>query len=391
MLEEFSCRIKEKEKVEEKFKEKKPIMKVKSIFLPLLGGVTLLIIGLLLTGQRGCVEQPSEKVPLPQTSQRELKLSDFPEVFKENTLVVVGDNAPEIELQTAQEIADYLESKTKNKPSIKKYSEVSDKEKKNYNLIVIGTPRSNLMLKEVYAIADVLEVKETFPGKDKGILEILKNPWNEERAMLLIEGWDVKGIRTKVNLITTIRPPTLNEMSEIVKKFVKEKYQIDPQLELKSEKFSSLLNLTYHNMFWVHIPTQPPSKVLVAVGLDGNVLFIPAEFNTLAERDNIIVDNQQKAWAIVNLFLPDPPYKILESTKDIPYYSRYRKDPKEYAHLVSPPLVKFERSMWNIDLFTWNKNNGAIEKWQFNISLNGEVKSNQVTIAKWVGDYIGLE
>ncbi len=60
---------------------------------------------------------------------------------------------------------------------IKEYSEVSDEDKRNYNLIVVGTPDSNQVLKEVYTIADVLEVNETFPGE--GILEITKNPWND--------------------------------------------------------------------------------------------------------------------------------------------------------------------------------------------------------------------
>lgn len=118
----------------------------------------------------------------------ELKLNDFPEAFKEGTLIIVGDNASEIELQAANEIADYLENRTENKPLVKRYSEVTEEDMKNYNLIVIGTPNSNPMLKEVYAMADVLEVNETFPGEGKGVLEIARNPWNKERAMLLVEG-----------------------------------------------------------------------------------------------------------------------------------------------------------------------------------------------------------
>jgi len=38
-------------------------------------------------------------------------------------------------------------------------------------------------------MADVLEVNETFPGEGKGVLEILGNPWSEEKGMLLVEGW----------------------------------------------------------------------------------------------------------------------------------------------------------------------------------------------------------
>jgi len=99
-------------------------------------------------------------------------------------LIIVGDNASEVEIQSAKEIADYLE----NKPLIKRYSKITEEDRKR-NLIVVGTPSSNSMLKEIYAMADVLEVNETFPGKGKGILEILRNPWNKEKGMLLVEGW----------------------------------------------------------------------------------------------------------------------------------------------------------------------------------------------------------
>ena len=76
---------------------------------------------------------------------KELKLSDFPEAFKESTLIVVGDNASEIEMQAANEIADYLQKKTGNKPLIRKHSEISDEDKRNYNLIVVGTPKTCLL------------------------------------------------------------------------------------------------------------------------------------------------------------------------------------------------------------------------------------------------------
>jgi len=37
-----------------------------------------------------------------------LKLSDFPEAFKEKTVIVLGDNASEIERQAAEEIKNFL-------------------------------------------------------------------------------------------------------------------------------------------------------------------------------------------------------------------------------------------------------------------------------------------
>ncbi len=113
--------------------------------------------------------------------------------FGNNTLIIVGDNASEIELQAANEITSYLENETGDKPLIKKYSEITEKDKRNHNLVVVGTPNSNLMLIEVYSMVDVLEVNDTFPGEGKGVLEILRNPWNKNKAMLLVEGWDEWG------------------------------------------------------------------------------------------------------------------------------------------------------------------------------------------------------
>jgi len=127
--------------------------------------------------------------PQPPTQPaKELKLSDFPEAFKDSTLIVVGDNASDIEMQAANEIADYLQKKTGNKPLIKKHSEISDEDKRSYNLIVVGTPKTNSFLEDVYAMTNATRVTEEFPGEGKGVLEILPNPWDEKKLLLLVEG-----------------------------------------------------------------------------------------------------------------------------------------------------------------------------------------------------------
>jgi hypothetical protein len=152
-----------------------------------------LVAGVLLIA--GYVQKEKEYVQKEkEVKPKELNLSDFPEVFKESTLIVVGDNASEIEMQAANEIAEYLKQETGNKPLIKKYSEVSEEDKRTYNLIIVGTPNSNPMLREVYATSDVLQVNESFPGEGKGVLEILKNPWEEGKAILLVEGSDERGV-----------------------------------------------------------------------------------------------------------------------------------------------------------------------------------------------------
>jgi len=160
----------------------------------IIGGVVILVC--LIVGGLFLRKQVPTQSPLPPTlpvkPKKELKLSDFPEAFKDSTLIVVGDNASDIEMQAVNEIADYLQKKTENKPLIKKYSEITEKDKRNHNLIIVGTPKTNPFLEEVYALTNATRVTEEFLGEGKGVLEILPNSWNEEKAMLLVEGLEYK-------------------------------------------------------------------------------------------------------------------------------------------------------------------------------------------------------
>jgi len=44
-------------------------------------------------------------------------------------------------------------------------------------------------------MTNATRVTEEYPGEGKGVLEILPNPWNKERAMLFVEGWDEWGVK----------------------------------------------------------------------------------------------------------------------------------------------------------------------------------------------------
>ena len=44
-------------------------------------------------------------------------------------------------------------------------------------------------------MTDTIRVTDEYPGENKGILEILRNPWNEDKAMLLVEGSDEWGVK----------------------------------------------------------------------------------------------------------------------------------------------------------------------------------------------------
>jgi hypothetical protein len=66
---------------------------------------------------------------------------------------------------------------------VKKYSEVTEEDKRNYNLIVVGTPNSNPMLKEIYVTKGVIKMY----SKEGVLIHILKSLYNSN-ALLVIAG-----------------------------------------------------------------------------------------------------------------------------------------------------------------------------------------------------------
>ena len=124
----------------------------------------------------------------------DLTLSDYPELFAKETVIVIGENATQIEKESAEAIAANLENLTGNKPKIY-ISKKIESLKYLSNLIILGTPKSNEVIREVYNMTDATRVTEEYPGENKGILEILRNPWNEDKATLLVEGSDEWGVK----------------------------------------------------------------------------------------------------------------------------------------------------------------------------------------------------
>ena len=124
---------------------------------------------------------------------RDLTLSEYPKLFAKGAVIVIGENASEIERQAAEEIKNFLLKYDSS------YIKVIDSQKiksfkRGYNLVIIGTPKTNPLLEEVYAMTNVARVTGEFPGEGKGVLEILRNPWDESRVIFLIEGSDEKGV-----------------------------------------------------------------------------------------------------------------------------------------------------------------------------------------------------
>jgi len=144
---------------------------------------------------------------------QDLALNDCPELFAKEVVIVIGENASRVEKESAEVIAANFEILTGNKPKIY-ISEKIESLKYAYNLIIVGTPKSNKVLEEVYKMTNATRVTDEYPGENRGILEILRNPWNEEKAMLLVEGSDEWGVKAGSEVLEQAKE---NESSVIVK------------------------------------------------------------------------------------------------------------------------------------------------------------------------------
>ncbi|RLE06829.1 hypothetical protein DRZ78_04005 [Candidatus Aerophobetes bacterium] len=91
---------------------------------------------------------------------------------------------------------------TKEKIVIKKDAQLTGGDKFNFNLIVIGTPCTNSVLREIYETTpDATKVTDEYPGENKGILEILRSPWNSTKALLIVAGSDKWGVKAGSELL----------------------------------------------------------------------------------------------------------------------------------------------------------------------------------------------
>ena len=77
---------------------------------------------------------------------RDLTLSEYPELFAKEAVIVIGENATQIEKEGAEAIAANLENLTGNKPEIISSKKI-ESFKYIYNLIIVGTPKSNEVLR----------------------------------------------------------------------------------------------------------------------------------------------------------------------------------------------------------------------------------------------------
>lgn len=103
----------------------------------------------------------------------DLTLDNYVDLFQNDTMIIVGEGASEIELESVDALAGDLIEVAGNAPIAKKDSAVSKEDKASHNLILIGTPRSNTLLSEVYRKTNATEVTEEYPGENKGKVSVM--------------------------------------------------------------------------------------------------------------------------------------------------------------------------------------------------------------------------
>ena len=156
--------------------ERKKVVRMKSVWI-------WLSIALIVIATAGCIEKPQP--------QEDITLNNIPKLFEKDVIIVVGENASSIELDAAKAVAYNLGDISVTKTD----ANITGEEKSGNNLILVGRPDANRMLKDVYERTNATEVTKDYPGASKGVLEILRNPWNESKMMLLVEGSDEWGMR----------------------------------------------------------------------------------------------------------------------------------------------------------------------------------------------------
>lgn len=164
-------------------------------------------IALIVVAAAGCVSKPDDmtknetlETPVIPTvsstpTKPDLTLNNYMKLFEKDVIIVIGENATQIELDAAKAIAYNLGELTGTVPVIKTGAEVTENEKAGYNLTLVGIPKENKILQDVYKRTNATRVTDEYPGAGKGILEVLRNPWNESKMMLLVEGSDEWGVR----------------------------------------------------------------------------------------------------------------------------------------------------------------------------------------------------
>ena len=161
------------------------------VIIGLLIGITIFLVGI-----------ADQFRPSQSNEMESLALKDYPELFSKDVIIVLGENATEVERESVVLIKENLKRLTGDNPIIKNDTELLELDKRTHNLILVGTPNTNYRLRELYKLVDGTRVTNEYPGENKGILEILRNLWNSDKALLIVAGSDEWGVKASTEMLT---------------------------------------------------------------------------------------------------------------------------------------------------------------------------------------------
>ncbi|PXF56291.1 MAG: hypothetical protein C4B59_17125 [Candidatus Methanogaster sp.] len=152
----------------------------------------------------------------------DMTLSDYPKLFGKDVIIVIGESANKTleyrgrtfhrspylpwMIEGSETIAKNLYNLTGNTPVIKTDAELTERDRTECNLILLGHPLQvmlegrppdvNTVITEIYeSDPSMTKVTRNYPGRWKGVLELFKNPWNPEKHILIVSGSEDRGIK----------------------------------------------------------------------------------------------------------------------------------------------------------------------------------------------------
>lgn len=170
-----------------------------------------------------------------------MTLNNYPKLFEKDVIIVISENVSKtIEYngwtlhryphlswmnESAEVIAKNLYNLTGNIPAIKNDAELTERDKTESNLILLGIPDVNIVIKEVCkANPNIKRVTSDYPGQWKGVLDLVKNPWNPEKYILIVSGSDRYGTKTVIAKLE--HPYKLNNETSVIVEWKSERKEI---------------------------------------------------------------------------------------------------------------------------------------------------------------------
>ncbi len=128
---------------------------------------------------------------------------DFRRGLEPTYVIVVGKNAPELDLETARKISKDKEFALEYLPQIMNDTAVTEDTYSRYHMIVVGGPVINKISASILNKMPII-VSNANPGWGKGTLQYIKDPFGKGKNIILVAGSDRDGTMKAGNVLIDI-------------------------------------------------------------------------------------------------------------------------------------------------------------------------------------------